>query len=184
MKVTPEQEFDALVRLTAGLLASGHYTEEGGDYIRVQIGKREFAAAVQHASLLCEDIKDEAGFIFPSPYDEPDTLIPPPWEPPPCEPENATGSASDGSEPDGSGKLSPADPSGSLSVAEAEAEADAWEWFCGAHPHEAHAKDPDRFWERFRKACPGFTREQMMGFLEETAEREAGEAGREKEGCK
>lgn len=61
----------------------------------------------------------------------------------------------------------PADPSGSL-PADCE-EAVSWGWFCGAHPHEAHAKDPDRFWEVFRKKCPGVPRSEMVRMLEYTA---------------
>ena len=70
----------------------------------------------------------------------------------------------DWSEPDGSGK--PADPSGSLPIVDSEEV--AWEWFCGAHPHEAHAKDPERFWEHFKKMRPGVPREVMVRLLMET----------------
>lgn len=57
-----------------------------------------------------------------------------------------------------------------LDGAEAEAEQVAWEWFAGAHPHEAHEKWPDRFWDLFQSRCPGVTREQMERTLMETAE--------------
>jgi hypothetical protein len=55
-------------------------------------------------------------------------------------------------------------------MADAEAEQVAWEWFAGAHPHEAHAKWPDRFWTFFQSRCPGVTREQMERTLMETGE--------------
>lgn len=51
---------------------------------------------------------------------------------------------------------------------EAKAEQTAWEWFAGAHPHEAHAKCPDRFWEFFQSKCPGVSREQMVATLKVT----------------
>jgi hypothetical protein len=60
-------------------------------------------------------------------------------------------------------------PAGSA-MADAEAEHVAWEWFAGAHPHEAHAKWPDRFWQFFQSRCPGVTREQMERTLTETDE--------------
>ena len=55
-------------------------------------------------------------------------------------------------------------------MADAEAEKVAWEWFAGAHPHEAHATWPDRFWQLFQSQCPGVTREQMERTLAETDE--------------
>lgn len=50
------------------------------------------------------------------------------------------------------------------------AEQTAWECFAGAHPHEAHAKDPNRFWAYFQGRCPGVTREEMARMLAETSE--------------
>jgi len=48
-----------------------------------------------------------------------------------------------------------------------EPEAAAWEWFCGAHPHEAHAEDPEAFWQYF-KTRSTVTREEMERLLRET----------------
>lgn len=58
----------------------------------------------------------------------------------------------------------------SETLPDAQAEQTAWEWFAGAHPHEAHAKDPDRFWVYFQARRPGVTREEMARMLEETSE--------------
>lgn len=55
-------------------------------------------------------------------------------------------------------------------MSDAEAEQVAWEWFAGAHPHEAYAKWPDRFWQFFQSRCPSVTREQMERTLMETEE--------------
>jgi hypothetical protein len=55
-------------------------------------------------------------------------------------------------------------------MADSEAEQVAWEWFSGAHPHEAHAEWPDRFWAFFQVRCPGITQEQMERTLMETDE--------------
>lgn len=51
---------------------------------------------------------------------------------------------------------------------EKQAEQIAWEWFAEAHPHEAHAMSPDRFWEFFQTKCPGVSRETMVATLKET----------------
>lgn len=51
---------------------------------------------------------------------------------------------------------------------ETESEQVAFEWFAGAHPHEAYAKDPERFWAFFQTQCPGVSRDAMIRFLEET----------------
>ena len=59
---------------------------------------------------------------------------------------------------------------GCSAMADSEAEQVAWEWFAGAHPHEAHAKWPDRFWEFFQSRRPGVTREKMARTLRETDE--------------
>lgn len=49
-----------------------------------------------------------------------------------------------------------------------EAEQTAWEWFAEAHPHEAYATWPDRFWRYFQKKCPNVSREVMERFLDDT----------------
>lgn len=54
------------------------------------------------------------------------------------------------------------------SVAEIDAEQVAWEWFAGAHPHEAYAQSPDRFWEYFKSQCHGVNREEMVKMLEDS----------------
>jgi hypothetical protein len=46
-----------------------------------------------------------------------------------------------------------------------EAEKTAWEWFAEAHPHEAYASWPDRFWEFFHRKCPNLKREEMEALL-------------------
>lgn len=43
----------------------------------------------------------------------------------------------------------------------------AWQMFCDAHPIEAHAHDPDKFWALFHSRAPSFTREQMVALLKE-----------------
>ena len=48
------------------------------------------------------------------------------------------------------------------------AEQIAWEWFAGAHPHEAHELNPERFWALFQTKCPHRTREDMLRGLKET----------------
>lgn len=48
------------------------------------------------------------------------------------------------------------------------AEQVAWEWFAEAHPHEAHAQWPDRFWEFFHAKVPHVTRETMERVLADT----------------
>lgn len=54
-------------------------------------------------------------------------------------------------------------------IDEINAEQVAWEWFAGAHPHEAYAKDPDRFWCFFHRRCPMVRRDEMAKMLEESA---------------
>lgn len=39
--------------------------------------------------------------------------------------------------------------------------------FAAAHPIEAHAHDPERFWQYFHKRAPNVTREQMVALLKE-----------------
>lgn len=51
---------------------------------------------------------------------------------------------------------------------EKEIEQMAWETFAEAHPHEAHATWPERFWEFFHAKLPHVTREQMECALKET----------------
>ena len=58
----------------------------------------------------------------------------------------------------------------SRQIAETEAEQIAWEWFAEAHPHEAYAKDPERFWTFFHSKQPDMTREEMVNALRATDE--------------
>lgn len=44
----------------------------------------------------------------------------------------------------------------------------AFEAFSHAHPHEAYAAFPERFWNFFHKKCPNVTRERMEELLKET----------------
>ena len=44
----------------------------------------------------------------------------------------------------------------------------AWEWFAEAHPHEAYAAHPKRFWRFFHARMPFVTRDQMVALLKET----------------
>ena len=44
----------------------------------------------------------------------------------------------------------------------------AWEWFAEAHPHEAYAKWPERFWKFFHGKCPAVSRKRMKALLAET----------------
>lgn len=46
----------------------------------------------------------------------------------------------------------------------------AWKMMCNAHPVEAHAYDPDRFWKYFHARAPHMTREQMVALLKECEE--------------
>lgn len=48
----------------------------------------------------------------------------------------------------------------------------AWQMMCNAHPVEAHAYDPDRFWKYFHARAPHMTREQMVALLKECEEPE------------
>lgn len=48
----------------------------------------------------------------------------------------------------------------------------AWTMLCNAHPVEAHAYDPDRFWKFFHARAPHMTREQMVALLKECEEPE------------
>lgn len=51
----------------------------------------------------------------------------------------------------------------------------AWECFAWAHPHEAHALDPERFMAFALRKKPGATRADIEQLLRETAnEQEAG----------
>jgi hypothetical protein len=43
----------------------------------------------------------------------------------------------------------------------------AWQTMCNAHPVEAHAYDPERFWKYFHARAPHVTREQMVATLKE-----------------
>ena len=45
-----------------------------------------------------------------------------------------------------------------------------WQWFAEAHPHEAHAKWPDRFWTFFHTKQPGLNRDEMERILADTDE--------------
>jgi hypothetical protein len=65
-------------------------------------------------------------------------------------------------------KASTAHPLGA--AAGSDADQWAWEAFAGAHPHEAHALDAERFWNYFHSRCPNVTRERMVAFLAETDE--------------
>lgn len=47
-------------------------------------------------------------------------------------------------------------------------EEQAWEWFAEAHPHEAYATWPERFWEFFKRKAPHVSREQMEIVLKQT----------------
>ena len=44
----------------------------------------------------------------------------------------------------------------------------AFEIFAAAHPHEAYAKWPRRFWLFFREQCPDVTKSEMEAMLKET----------------
>lgn len=46
----------------------------------------------------------------------------------------------------------------------------AYEMFARAHSHEAHAEDPEWFWQFFHRECPTISRERMEQMLSETAE--------------
>ena len=56
------------------------------------------------------------------------------------------------------------------SAAEEDAELVAFEWFATAHPHEAYATWPERFWMFFQTKCPGKTRAEMEKLLTDTSE--------------
>ncbi len=49
-----------------------------------------------------------------------------------------------------------------------EAEEITWQWFTEAHPHEAYATWPDRFWKFFHKKCPKVSRKEMEKLMRET----------------
>lgn len=51
---------------------------------------------------------------------------------------------------------------------DAEAEQTVWEWFAEAHPHEAHAKWPERFWRFFHAKRPKVSKDRMKQLLKET----------------
>ena len=44
-------------------------------------------------------------------------------------------------------------------------EDDAFEMFASIHPHEAHAKWPQRFWRYFQKRCPDVPKSEMEKML-------------------
>lgn len=46
----------------------------------------------------------------------------------------------------------------------------AWLMLCRAHPHKAHAYDPEHFWTMFQKEAPGVSREEMLAMLKDTEE--------------
>lgn len=48
----------------------------------------------------------------------------------------------------------------------------AWQMFCNAHPVEAHAHDPERFWKYFQTQAPGVSREEMEKTLKECEQAE------------
>lgn len=54
------------------------------------------------------------------------------------------------------------------SATEQETENAAWNMFATAHPHEAFAKWPERFWQFFHKQHPRVDRETMEAMLKET----------------
>ena len=56
------------------------------------------------------------------------------------------------------------------SAAEEDAELVAFEWFATAHPHEAYATWPERFWLFFQTKCPGKSRAEMEKILTDTSE--------------
>lgn len=81
VKMTPEQEFDTLVKLTCALLASQDYTLGNGEFIRRMVGRGERkCAAVEDAVQILEELEESAeAWISPCDFDEPPTLIPPPF---------------------------------------------------------------------------------------------------------
>ena len=44
----------------------------------------------------------------------------------------------------------------------------AFEAFANAHPHEAYAEWPERFWEFYHRKCPSVGRKQMEKLLKES----------------
>jgi hypothetical protein len=50
--------------------------------------------------------------------------------------------------------------------ADAQAEEIAFRFFAAAHPHEAHADQPERFWHFFSEECPRVSREVMEKLLD------------------
>lgn len=58
----------------------------------------------------------------------------------------------------------------SADATDAQIEAVAFETFAQAHPHEAYAAHPERFWQYFEDQAPGVSREQMEAWLRETEE--------------
>jgi len=57
-----------------------------------------------------------------------------------------------------------------ISDDEMEAEETAWQWFAQAHPHEAYATWPERFWKYFQSRYPGISLETMKELLRQTDE--------------
>jgi hypothetical protein len=51
---------------------------------------------------------------------------------------------------------------------EKDAEETVWGWFAEAHPHEAHAKWPERFWRFFHAKRPKVSKDRMKQLLKET----------------
>lgn len=51
---------------------------------------------------------------------------------------------------------------------DAQIEASAWAAFATAHPHEAYASWPERFWQFFSEQAPGVSRAEMEALLRET----------------
>jgi hypothetical protein len=66
--------------------------------------------------------------------------------------------------------VQPASSAAPCSAAEEEAELVTFEWFAMAHPHEAYAAYPARFWLLFQIKCPGKTRAEMEKILAATDE--------------
>jgi len=53
-------------------------------------------------------------------------------------------------------------------ISDEELEQAAFEAFAIAHPHEAYATWPERFWAFFHRVVPNVSREQMEQYLKET----------------
>lgn len=56
-----------------------------------------------------------------------------------------------------------------MDTIEQEAEQVTWGWFVVAHPHEAYALHPERFWQFFQTVCPAVSRQEMERLLLESS---------------